>query len=117
MSVSPPAPGADPGIWQVTRHGQPETLRVHEMGLVLSGAGGDWDLIWAQISELTFPAAFSASIHALGQKPVVLGFRAAAEQRAFRARAAQLLANASAAGTAVPAMQVAAPKARAICRC
>ena len=88
-------------------------LSVNETGLVLTGARGPWDLTWGQISELTFPAAFSASVHAAGQEPVVVGFRSAAEQRAFRARAAALLETASAAGTPVPAMQVAAPKSRA----
>ena len=106
MSHPPTAPGSELDTWDVTRHGQPETLRLHEHGLVLAGPAGDWDLSWSQVADLTFPAAFSTSIHAAGQDAVVVGFRSAADQRAFRTRASELLEAAAATGVEVPTVQL-----------
>ena len=72
-------------VWKVTEGGLAHELRIVAVGLELSGSDNTRSFLWAEIREVSFPAAFSVSIVEDSGHAITLGFISATEQREFRA--------------------------------
>jgi uncharacterized protein YbjQ (UPF0145 family) len=67
--------------WAVTRDGTPTALAIEPSGLTI----GDRRVAWEHVGKIAFPTPFSVSmVLADSSEALALGFRAGADQRAFR---------------------------------